>query len=715
MLCIYIGCKDNDATECRMVVINKIDAIVSKGSNAEEFVWLDFWVTMHGDAAHADPQNKCKVTMTMAGIEQTVINNFGIDINCDTDQRILVEILPKTLGGFPFTDPFYFNEKEPYIEFEFNSDIKGAEPWKNGMKDTLIYYGPPTDKPSIPTLNYSPFDKNSCSSTLTITYSKPIATYSSEIILLASSNLLKDPGKGEKEVAAEEKDITNDLTPKGDSYTYTWFSDETSSKAGTYYFQIAFQQQAPLHTMSSPSYSEYKTLSGITCAAATVAIKNITTKIIKKELTNPSTVYSPKQDGAANITVSATTPNAGETISKIDVTIELTNSPTDDQKAFYTTTDFPNGILRTITLTKPTPTTSHLDTIAWDGRDKSDYKRILLAGQYNIKANVDFSSGQKKCDSKTITIAGPQFLNMTVDYSTEQDMRDGWFHEYEQLHRFDYSSANKPPFLVAPRSVPKEDSTFFEWVRKFSIVGKQIISPPGYTITNDRGAEFNEDIMTNIQTKYSIFSFIGHSGFNKDNTSILLSNTNYLFAHYKQAYCPTHVCVDTKCDGTFRSLSMDDVSLAILDGCNTFRNLGESTMADAMILQGVDCVIGTKKRVLLFVQISWYYNFYYQLTANKKTIALAAKDAYDVTIDQIRKFYNDVKKIDPSMPLDDPDPKNYDMIYHFGKEVDYGTEYNQLETFDNTFRIENNPQNPKSEQVSLLKIYPARYGACQKK
>jgi len=84
------------------------------------------------------------------------------------------------------------------------------------------------------------------------------------------------------------------------------------------------------------------------------------------------------------------------------------------------------------------------------------------------------------------------------------------------------------------------------------------------------------------------------------------------------------------------SLYLDDVLLATAIGCGT--DNGASSITKSFVNHGVDCVIGTKKTVLVEVMNFWNYYFWDELITNDRNIAEASMQSYSKSQEMLATF-----------------------------------------------------------------------------
>jgi len=204
------------------------------------------------------------------------------------------------------------------------------------------------------------------------------------------------------------------------------------------------------------------------------------------------------------------------------------------------------------------------------------------------------------------------------------------------------------------------------------------------------GNTHSESMLDSLNNSSAVFRLMGHHTlfeYSGDTIGKTLFNGERLFAHCSEEFniCTdsfnTH-CINFKCDGSERDSSyLDDVLFAALIGCRT--GVGNHSTAQALVEQGVDCVLATKLRVP--VSFMTFFNTFLWTHLNRgETVEKAAEAAYSDAINSMIQFTN----------MDDEEQL-------FEAFRDKTTNERLLDTYANTIIIFNDKS---------VKLLPARYG-----
>jgi hypothetical protein len=628
-----------------------------------------------------------------------LIAGFKYGINCNSFTKTKITFSKSDFYGkpFPLPAPSFFDGKEAKVTMIFQND-KGKT-WDGSFKATITYTpcSPPPVPSSTPIVRASSFNSLYCSSDLTISASQDNSNYDLDVVLFAGSKLLENAKNGEKQVDASPLNIKNKIV----SNVFTWESD---GRYDNYYFQIAVSQGKGT-CWSDYKYSSYVSLGRVTCIAPKVDIVSVNNKDGSTAL---GRIIEMKNEAPLSISVSAKGEN-DDYVSKLELKVYYDKTNV-DHKSYYES-KFPSGVIQTIEKSFSSKPTGDIYNVNWNGRDGSSGKRLPLGGKYNVEVAATFLRGTQKKVSFSLQVEKPGLLNFTNNYpGTATDLITKCLGDYNadpKLFEFD----KRVTFLT--ESIDKN----FEWVRQFGNIGSSIPAT-GFNKNQKFGPTIQETDLVALESKTAIFNYVGHAGITSGslNLPFLLFLGNKLYSNCTAtnystpcgtdpAY--TGLCLDINCSGVNRSstskLFMDDVLLAVLNGCMTDYVSGtEPTMSQRFLDHGVDCVIGVKSfHILVQMMNFWNYHFYDELINQKEVVKTAAENAYNLAVDDLRFLY-------PGIPDDAAFPV---VQKYFGTYKEETVNRFSLETFINTFTIQDNPKN--SECVSELSVLPARYGESQ--
>jgi hypothetical protein len=588
------------------------------------------------------------------------------------------------------------------LDYGAYNDSKGISPiLQNSCK---------VDPPPAPKITPGNFvnDGNNCYCPLTIEFNK---VYGCELFLKDGESTINNTSGGTVDATAQKITTMLETGSASNKYIYKWVPT-TKVK---HYLQVSLVLPGMYACIQSdPSYSSVLPIDNIPCIDPTV-VKIVSITKANGTIVGSSEALSPSADGPYKINVNAIG-NNGEIPGSITVEISYDKTKDTERATFYNVRNPGTTILRTFGI-YPSPKSDNIYPLDWNGKDGFD-NRILLGGEYEIKVTAKFVAKTVSC-SQSIKITKPVVLNTFSDYGDDRKAEvDTWVAEYNNLKMYIFETAPPANVQVLP-FLSKSPDENFEWIREHSRIGKQAadlisdykVANWGTKLAASQSAIKEDDVQFKAKN-IGIFSYMGHAGYASpaDPACCLIYPENKLWASNDGGRCTSvppgpapNVCVNYDCSkNVFKIGTMDNVLLAVLVGCNTDRTKGAATVADNMMFQGADCTIGTGARVRNAVFQFWYYRFYEQLFKEKETIVKAAEDGWDLMITDIAKFYTYFKG-----------SATFDQVQdYFGDEPENPTG-KSLENFTTTIKIKDNPDNPKREEVSKERIYPARFGACK--
>jgi hypothetical protein len=340
--------------------------------------------------------------------------------------------------------------------------------------------------------------------------------------------------------------------------------------------------------------------------------------------------------------------------------------------------------------------------IVWNCRDSTQDRRLVLGGNYAIEISCETSKKRILRINKKILVDRPQFVSLGISYrdSPESNEERNWLRSLAGSGELYCDSI---PFLTcgpADYGYPflNDFNQGVEFSSRINGFDKKVM----YS-----GTPIN-DILDTIEQTGAAFRIFGHHGIGPRNDGVVngvwsFSNGKKLHANLENNLICIYdslgrSCLNGKCikkSVVLRdSLYLDDVLLAVAMICRT--DTGDISTASVLINHGVDCVIGTKKKVLIIFSFFWNYYFWDFLNKNQNdqtyTINKAAFDAYGIALERLRGFYG-FADID-------------DMVAAFGTNPTDNNR-NHLDLYENTISIKDcNTVGKVSEQC----FYPARYG-----
>jgi hypothetical protein len=316
---------------------------------------------------------------------------------------------------------------------------------------------------------------------------------------------------------------------------------------------------------------------------------------------------------------------------KIEFIYDSTNS---DHVQFYGGRTGSNRVLRTLHASNITR--SDNISVKWDGRDSID-NRVLLGGQYSVIITANTEKNNEFKVSNQFIMANPSLLSFGINYPLREVVQDE-INMYLDYDRRDKLNWNAVPFLNYPRYRD------FLWLGNFALAMKLSNDIDGYDTKMLQDYTHSEVMLEELNNSSAVFRFMGHHTLN-DHSGVTIGNT--LFNDERLlAYCNeecdictdtynTH-CINRKCDGNERNVRyLDDVLFAALIGCRT--GVGDHSTAQALIDQGVDCVLATKLKVP--ASFMTFFNTFLWTRLNKgETVENAAADAYRDAINSMIQF-----------------------------------------------------------------------------
>ena len=561
-----------------------------------------------------------------------------------------------------------------------------------------------TPDPEAPKLIVGTFNTsdNFCYCPITIQYTKKARTtytvYFYETVEEAIAKRLVDD---------EGIDITKKLTSLGSNqYSFNW----EPTKPGLRKFRVGVRAKKGTCTASKEKKSTVQSLETLPCIVPQVSIKKIT-KGDGTEITSDNVVV-PRIDGPFTVDVYAKTDNSEKPNSiKLTVTYDKKGEP--EIAALYNNAD----ILRTVTYIPESKADNCIYQITWDGRDEIS-NRIVPGGSYKINATAQFT--KQATDTRIIKVSAPVFTNYTCDYPGTAAADVAWYLSCYDANTFEFNS--EVHFLIED---PIREQKF-DWIRQFSIIG-QTIPVNTYQIDHKTDDVFTETMLGEMALNSGVFSYIGHAGRMPASPyrGYLMFRGNWIYAECGAdyaGYCgrtgiPDDICLEVDCSGKYRDdvctkdatkkkTYLDDMLLAVLVGCRTAaeRDIDHQSVARRLQSHGVDCVIGSQRRLLTLIMNLWYYHFYEEAFETKLNIGDAAAQAYSYSLCDITYLFPDWSSIlNPGG--DDDDFLELQALMGTDVDPETGETFNKIDTYGNSITILDN------EGVSNTSILPARFGA----
>lgn len=373
-------------------------------------------------------------------------------------------------------------------------------------------------------------------------------------------------------------------------------------------------------------------------------------------------------------------PEAQDTVTNVrfEILYDTTNS---EHVQFYSGTTGPNRVV--MSLNASNAARAENLAVKWDGRDSAD-NRILLGGRYSAIITATTIKNKVFKVTKQFFMANPPLLSFGINYPLRAEVQheiDMYLH-YDSL---DYLNWNAVPFL--------NNSSYrnFQWLGNFASAIGLAGDINGYNTKVLAGNTHSEAMLDSLNNSSAVFRIMGHhtlSEYSGDTIGKTLFNGERLFAHCIEDFdiCTdgynTH-CLNFKCNGSERNARyLDDVLFAALIGCRT--GVGNHSTAQALVDQGVDCVLATKLRVPASFMVFFNRFLWIKLNEAGTTIEEAAISAYDDAINKMVEFTN-----------------MSDRAALFRAFTNNSTQERYLDVYGNTITFFNNPS---------LNLLPARYG-----
>ena len=411
----------------------------------------------------------------------------------------------------------------------------------------------------------------------------------------------------------------------------------------------------------------------------------------------PDVPFRVKPSAPLRIITSKVFEKASDTIEKVNVVVKY-DSTNNDHVRWYDT-----RVTNRVVWAAEQEILSTADNceIIWSCRDSTQDSRLLLAGTYTIEITCETS---RKCTfviEKTILVDKPQLVSLGIRYvenpiSNEERALLRSLAESGDLNCDSIEFLTCGPLDYDYRYI-NEFNIGVEFSERINGFDKKLM----YT-----GTPTNDilDTLEQISAAFRIFGHHGIGAYNGVETGFwsfpdarkLLSNIdpNFICGYDSlNQYCLNGKCIDNSV--VLRdSLYLDDVLLAVAMICRT--DSGEISTASALINHGVDCVIGTRKKVLIIFSFFWNYYFWDFLNTNQDstdyTIRMATSDAYEKALNRLRGFYGfaSIIELRNAIGIDPTDNNRY-----------------KLDTYENTISIRDRDM---VRTVSDQSFYPARYG-----